>query len=127
MRVLEFDGVGMRRDALYRVPYECCVVGHCWGDVGRLLEVGALVSGCCNDPTGGGGLWGDIGRRFEGRGVRFVFLRVRNDEEVEFLHCWFGCGGCGVGSRVMGRSCGSWERVLGGDTTCGRISDKLPP
>jgi hypothetical protein len=74
VRVLEFDGVGGQRDALYRVPYECCVVGHCWGDVGRLLEVGALVSGCCNDPTGGGGLWG-----------------------------------------------------LGGDTTCGRISDKLPP
>ena len=43
----------MRRDALCRVPYECCVVGHCWGDVGRLFEVGALVSGCCNDPTGG--------------------------------------------------------------------------
>ena len=44
--------------------------------------------------------------------------------EVEFLQRSFGCG---VGSRCMGRSCGSWERVLGGDTTCGRISDKLPP
>jgi hypothetical protein len=62
------------------------------------------------DATDGGELWGCIGRRFEGRGVRFVLLRLSYAIEIVFAQQWFGCGGC---IRVMGRSCGTRERGLG--------------
>ena len=63
------------------------------------------------DATDGGELWGCIGRRFEGRGVRFVLLRLSYAIEIVFAQQWFGCGGC---IRVMGRSCGTRERGLEG-------------
>jgi hypothetical protein len=86
-----------------------CVGGG--GDVDRLFMVTIVLTDGYTDATDGGELWGCIGRRFEGRGVRFVLLRLSYAIEIVFAQQWFGCGGC---IRVMGRSCGTRERGLGG-------------
>ena len=52
------------------------------GDVDRLFEVAIVLSDGYTDATDGGELWGGIGRRFEGRRVRFV-LYVREDRLFE--------------------------------------------
>ena len=52
------------------------------GDVDRLFEVSIVLSDGYTDATDGGELWECIGRRFEGRRVRFV-LYVREDRLFE--------------------------------------------
>ena len=52
------------------------------GDVDRLFMVTIVLTDGYTDATDGGELWGCIGRRFEGRGVRFV-LYVREDRLFE--------------------------------------------
>ena len=54
-----------------------CFVAHVWWDVDRLFMVTIVLSDGNIDATDGGELWGGIGRRFEGRGVRFVLYVER--------------------------------------------------
>ena len=54
------------------------------GDVDRLFMVTIVLTDGYTDATDGGELWGCIGRRFEGRGVRFVLLRLSYAIEIVF-------------------------------------------